>query len=110
MKGIDATAIYIVLVWASPEGEGAFVKWLDEKHLKEVVAEPGFTGCRRLKLSQKNGNGWAGHMVIYELDSAQSLANYLASDRRVALVAEGLKFKGVTMERFDGSVEKILSS
>ncbi len=103
-------AVYIVLAWTAPVDETGFLKWLDSKHLKEVIAEPGFTGCRRLKLSQKNSDGWTGYMIIYELDCARSLDAYFASDRRVELVAEGLKFKSVKMERFDGSVEKTFFS
>lgn len=102
---MTAPAVYMVLAWTSPAGEAPFLAWLDDNHMAEVIAQPGFTGCRRIRLEQRDVEGWAGHMIIYEIESAASLERYLASDIRKAFLAEGKLFEGVRMERFNGEVE-----
>ncbi len=102
--GGEAKAVYSVLAWTSAEGEAAFIEWLDGKHIREVVAEPGFLSGRRIALSQRDAEGWRGHLTLYELESRAALDAYLESAARAAFIEEGLAFDGVRMERLDGEV------
>jgi len=51
--GHHAPVLYMVKVWISPDGGDAYLRWLEEKHMAEVIREPGFLWAPRCRLEQR---------------------------------------------------------
>ena len=76
---MDAPVMYVVRFWVSPGGHQQVFDWLDGGHCAEVIAQPGFLFFKRLKLEQKNDDGWDSYMMLYGLTSRQALENYFGN-------------------------------
>jgi hypothetical protein len=81
--------------------------WLDGGHVAEVLRQPGFLWCRRIRLAERDANGWSGYAMIYGIASAADFASYSAN--RVLhekFVRERAPFeKLLRIDRFAGAVE-----
>ena len=80
-----APFLYIVKFWVGPDGAADLLHWLDDKHMAEVTAQPGFRWSRRVRLDQDADDGWHGYMMIYGLDFARGAAA-LFRERRAEAV------------------------
>ena len=76
---MDAPYLYVVKFWVHPDGAAAILRWLDDKHMAEVTAQPGFRWSRRVRLAQDAEDGWHAYMMIYGLDSREALQRYFDS-------------------------------
>ena len=77
---MDAPYLYVVKFWVHPDGAAAILRWLDDKHMAEVTAQPGFRWSRRVRLAQDAEDGWHAYMMIYGLESRDALMRYFESD------------------------------
>jgi len=103
---MDAPVLYMVKVWVSPDGGSGYLRWLEHKHMAEVIAEPGFLWARKVDLEQVDDKGWDGYLVIYGLESRDALEAYLKSDARERFWHELEPLNAVhRAERFYGSVD-----
>ncbi len=103
---MDAPVLYMVKVWVSPDGGERYLRWLEDKHMAEVIAEPGFLWAHKDALEQKDDDGWEGYLLIYGLASRAALEAYLASPAREGFWRELEPLNDVhRAERFYGSVD-----
>src|SRR5207247_2087454 len=103
---MHAPVLYMVKVWISPDGGDRYLRWLEDKHMAEVIREPGFLWARKCQLEQTDEQGWAGYLLIYGLDSRGSLEAYLHSPARDRFWRELEPFNDVhRAERFYGTVD-----
>ncbi len=103
---MDAPVLYMVKAWVSPAGGERWLRWLEEKHMADVIREPGFLWARRYRLEQNDERGWAGYLLIYGLESPAALERYLASPARAGFWRELEQFDDVhRAERFYGTVD-----
>ena len=77
---MDAPYLYVVKFWVHPDGAATILHWLDEKHMAEVTAQPGFQWSRRVRLDEDADDGWHAYMMIYGLESRDALMRYFESD------------------------------
>lgn len=89
---MQAPVIYLVRFWIKPGAEGPVFQWLDEGHLRDVVAQPGFLFTRRYKLAEPDDDGWPAYAMLYGVSSTKALEAYFNSDatRRYAREREEL--------------------
>ena len=92
----------VVRFWVAPEAEAQVMKWLDGGHVREVVGQPGFLWCKRLKLE-----GEGTYMMLYGIESKQA---FLAYENNAPLkkkfAAERAPFEmNMRIERFHGEAE-----
>ncbi|MEG9861361.1 MAG: hypothetical protein V6Z81_02480 [Parvularculales bacterium] len=75
--------IYMVQSWVKP-GEGeAYLRWLEDKHMKDVLNVKGMMWARKVMLEQKDeARGWDGVLLIYGAASRSALESYLNSPER----------------------------
>ncbi len=108
---MDAPVLYMVKVWVSPDGGSGYLRWLEHKHMAEVIAEPGFLWARKVHLDQVDDKGWEGYLLIYGLESRDALEAYLKSDARERFWHELEPLNAVhRAERFHGSVDFAIES
>lgn len=77
-----APVLYFVHAWVRPDGGERYLAWLEQKHMTEVVREPGFLWARRVALEQADAQGWRGYLLIYGLASRAALEADLQSPAR----------------------------
>lgn len=103
---MDAPFFYIVKFWIEPAGAAAVLGWLDDKHMADVAAQPGFQWVRRVRLDQDADDGWQAYMMIYGLDSREALLRYFESDAPKRYAVERKPFeKHLRMERNWGALD-----
>jgi antibiotic biosynthesis monooxygenase (ABM) superfamily enzyme len=103
---MNTPVLYFVKAWVSPDGGERWLRWLEEKHMAEVIREPGFLWARRCRLEQTDEHGWEGWLLIYGLASRDALEAYLHSPARERFWRELVPFDPVhRAERFWGSVD-----
>jgi hypothetical protein len=103
---MDAPVLYLVRAWVSPVGGERYLRWLEEKHMAEVIREPGFLWARRCRLEETDAQGWAGYLLVYGLESRAALERYLASAARERFWRELEPLNDVhRAERFWGEVD-----
>ena len=103
---MDAPVLYMVRAWVSPDGGERFLRWLEDKHMAEVIAQPGFLWARKCRLEQTDDEGWQGYLLIYGLASRDALEAYLASPAREGFWRELESLNDVHYaERFFGTVD-----
>ena len=107
---MDAPYLYIVKFWIHPDSRASVVDWLDDRHMAEVVANPGFLFARRVKLEQDSTDGWSAHMIIYGLESAAALRRYFDSPAPAKFAQERKPFEHhLRMERNFGAIDARVS-
>ena len=74
--------VYCVQSWFHPAKGGPYLKWLEEKHMAEVLAHPGIISARRTMLDQTDDNGWWCCLLMYEMENRSVLDSYLDSPAR----------------------------
>lgn len=103
---MDADTIYLVRVWVRPDAVDPMTTWLREKHLAEVVAQPGFVFGRCIRLEQNADDGWVAMAMIYGLESRTALDRYLVSPIHESFAEQRKPFEGMLrMERSWGRTE-----
>ena len=70
---MEAPVLYMVKAWAAPDGGERWLRWLEEKHMAEVIREPGFLWAKRCRLEQTDEHGWTGWLLVYGLESRAGL-------------------------------------
>jgi antibiotic biosynthesis monooxygenase (ABM) superfamily enzyme len=103
---MDASVLYMVRAWVSPDGGERYLHWLEHKHMAEVIKEPGFLWARKCRLEQTDDQGWAGYLLIYGLESRTALEAYLHGSARERFWKELEPLNDVhRAERFYGTVD-----
>ena len=95
----------VVRFWVAPEAEEAVLGWLEGGHVAEVVEQPGFLWCKRLKLEPKDG--WRGYSMIYGIESRVAFDAYNGNRQLMAkFAAERAAFEAkMRIDRFFGEVD-----
>ena len=103
---MQAPVLYMVKAWVSPDGGDRYLRWLEQKHMAEVIREPGFLWAKRCRLEQKDEHGWTGWLLVYGLESRDALERYLRSAARERFWRELEPLNAVhRAERFYGTVD-----
>jgi hypothetical protein len=95
----------VVRFWVAPEAEEDVLRWLEGGHVAEVVGQPGFLWCKRLKLEPKDG--WSGYSMIYGIESSAAFEAYNGNRELMAkFSAERAPFEAkMRIDRFFGEVD-----
>ncbi len=81
-------AIYVVKIEINPENEEAWNDWHTRQHIPDVLAaHSGFMRARKYKIDTSE-DGWSQYLVMYEVDSHESLNEYLRGEEVVRLRAD----------------------
>lgn len=79
--------IYIVKAEVNPENEKAWDDWHTQQHIPDVLAaHRGFIRAHKYKIDTPEG-GWSQYLVMYEMDSRESLDEYLNGEEVARLRA-----------------------
>jgi len=101
----DAEVIYVVRFWVKPEAQSEILGWLRDKHLAEVLAQPGFLSAELCDLREQDGSGWGAYFILYRLSSADKFQAYMKSDAKARFNREQNEFsKVLRAERLTGFV------
>ena len=106
----EARFFLVVRFWIAPGGETQVMRWLEGGHMAEVVRQPGFLWCKRLRVAEKDATGWSAHAMIYGIESRQHFEQY---SNDAALHARFNKERQpfaakLRIERFSGDVDLAL--
>jgi hypothetical protein len=100
----QAPLVYMVRYWVAPDIEAELLRWIDEGHLVDVAAQPGFTSGTRYALKQPNAAGWNGYMNVYGVESEAALEAYFESETYQRYRGEMQRFiDGLEIERLWGT-------
>lgn len=80
--------LYIVTVDVAPASDAAWNAWHTHHHMPDVLRQPGFISGRKFLEPNPLTDGWFRYVVIYEMDSPGSLANYEQGDASKRLRAD----------------------
>ena len=96
----DAKFFLTVRFSIEPQAERQVLAWLDGGHVAEVLRQPGFLWCRRLRLGEHQ------FAMIYGIESRAAFESYEANGELKARFArERAPFeKHMKIERFAGEV------
>jgi hypothetical protein len=100
----------VVRFWVAPQAEAQVLAWLEGGHVAEVLAQPGFRWCRRLKLEA--AEGWPGYAMIYGIESRDAFDAYNGNRALMAkFAAQREPFASLLkIERFYGEVDYVLGA
>ncbi len=95
----------VVRFWIAPEAEARVLAWLEGGHVTEVLSQPGFQWCRRLKVEARDG--WPGYAMLYGIESRAAFDAYNGNQALMAQFArERQPFASqLKIERFFGEVD-----
>ena len=95
----------VVRFWVAPEAEAGIQAWLEGGHVAEVVSQPGFLWCRRLRLEPRDG--WSGYAMIYGIASREAFERYSANrELHERFLRERAPFEAhLKIDRFFGEVD-----
>jgi len=98
----EAEYFLVVRFSIEPEAEPKVMRWLDGGHVAEVLRQPGFLWCKRVKV------GAGGYLMIYGIESRAAFEAYESNTELKAKFArERAPFeKHMNIERFAGEVER----
>jgi hypothetical protein len=71
---------YVVRFWIDPVDGGRVLDWLNDAHLADVAAQPGFLWARLIELEENDEWGWPAYVMIYGIQSREALESYLTGD------------------------------
>ena len=102
----------LVRFWIAPQAEAQVMQWLDGGHIAEVLGQPGFLWCRRIRLAEKDANGWSGFTMVYGIRSQQDFDAY---NRNKGLTEKFAKErapfdKHLKIDRFSGALDFALDA
>ncbi|RMF15577.1 MAG: DUF4286 family protein [Alphaproteobacteria bacterium] len=101
--------VYAVLVWVDPVAGRDYLAWLEDGHVREVAAFPGIRWARRVRLEQRDDDGWLGILVIYGFEDRAALERYRNSDLIRSFAPVYRRFGGTfRVTRFFGPVEEFV--
>jgi len=97
----DASFFLVVRFSVEPQAEAQLMQWLDGGHVAEVLRQPGFLWCRRLRLGEHE------FAMLYGIESRAAFQAYEANAALKAKFArERAPFeKHMRIERFCGEAE-----
>jgi hypothetical protein len=72
----DPGFFLLVRFWIAPEAEARVHAWLEGGHVAEVLRQPGFLWCRRVRLAERDASGWQAHSMIYGIESKAAFDAY----------------------------------
>jgi hypothetical protein len=100
----------VVRFWVAPEAEAQVLAWLEGGHVAEVLSQPGFLWCRRIRLPPEDG--WPGYSMIYGIASRAAFEAYNGNARLTAkFAAERAPFAAsMRIDRFFGEVDYAIVS
>src|SRR5258708_38419716 len=98
----DAKYFLVVKFSIQPRAERQVLAWLDGGHAAEVLKQPGFLWCKRLKLE-----GEGSYLMLYGIDSRKSFEDYESNHKlKAKFAAERAPFeRHLRIERFHGEAE-----
>jgi hypothetical protein len=101
----DSKFFLVVRFWVAPDAEPQVLRWLEGGHVAEVVSQPGFLWCKRLRLEPQDG--WNGYSMIYGIESRQAFERYNTNQALTAkFAAERAPFQSrMRIDRFFGEVD-----
>lgn len=98
--------VYCVQSWFHPTNGGPYLKWLEEKHMADVMTHPGVQRARRTILDQTDENGWWCCLLTYDMENRAVLDAYLQSPLREQFWEELEAFGNIHYsERFWGETD-----
>lgn len=89
-----APYLYSLMIEVDPERGGPYLKWLLDKHIREVRRCPGFLWARRAMFEQKAADGWLMLNVSYGLRSREDFLKYRESAALKRFMEEAKRFEG----------------
>lgn len=97
----DAKFFLVVRFSIAAEAVAQVMQWLDGGHVAEVLRQPGFLWCRRIRLGEHE------FLMLYGIESRTAFEAYEANSALKAKFArERAPFeKHMRIERFSGEVE-----
>jgi phosphoribosylamine-glycine ligase len=98
--------IYNVTVNIHESAHDQWMAWMQEKHIKEVLATGKFTSARMVKVLVEEEMGGTTYSIQYTTDSMETLQKYYADDAP-KLREEGLRLFGDKMLAFRTELELI---
>lgn len=101
---MNAQFFLVVRFWVTPQAEAEVLRWLDGGHAAQVLRQPGFLWCRRLRLGERDG--WRAHSMIYGIESRAAFEAYNTDTALHQRFAEERKpfEQNLRIERFFGDV------
>lgn len=101
----DSRFFLVVRFWVAPEAEARVLRWLEGGHVAEVVGQPGFLWCKRLRIAPQDG--WNGYAMIYGIESRRAFEAYDGNPRlKAKFAAERAPFESsLRIDRFFGEVD-----
>lgn len=94
----------VVRFWVAPQAEAELMRWLDGGHVAEVLGQPGFLWCKRIRLD-KAADGWSGYAQIYGIETKAAFDAYNGSPLMEKFRRERAPFeKHMRIDRFFGEV------
>ena len=101
----DPGFFLVVRFWVAPQAEAELMRWLDGGHVAEVLRQPGFLWCKRIRL-EKASDGWSGYAQIYGIASQADFDAYNTSAIMQKFKRERAPFeKHMRIDRFFGQVD-----
>ena len=79
--------IYVVKVEIDPVDEHTWDEWNTRLHVPDILAQPGFIRATKYKIDTPEGE-WSQYLILYEVDSRESLEAYLNGEAMVRLRAD----------------------
>ena len=103
----DPGFFLMVRFWIAPEAEARALAWLEGGHVAEVLRQPGFLWCRRVRLAERDASRWSGFSMVYGIESQAAFDSY---NRNKALAEKFAKErapfeKQLKIDRFSGAVD-----
>ena len=107
----DAELIYVVKSWYDPNQGEPYIDWLENKHVREVLEEPGILWAKRVRLDQSDDNGWPCILLVYGFENRDALNTYMKSSSRLRFREELNEMRDIHYsERFWGDVDLKLAA
>jgi uncharacterized protein DUF4286 len=102
-------ALYVVSLEIAPESETAWLAWMRELHIPELLREPGFQRCRLWKDGARAQDGWARYVAQYELTGPEAVERYLNGETVKRLRADGVARFGSAMRATRATLTEVAS-
>ncbi len=95
-KAKSKPVIMVVGVNCPPEADEAYGKWVNEKHIPEVMEFPGLKKATRYKIPDPAAvkAGYPNYLVIWEYEDEEAAKAYDASAHRTAVMEDFKKTLG----------------